>query len=265
MKTSKTPLIIAHRGASSLAPENTVAAYRKAIEDSAEGIELDVRLSKDGVPMVFHDDTLERLAGVEGRVIDRSIAELKRVDVGSWFNLKNPRLFDSGFSNERIPTFEELLEFLKDFKGLIYVELKCQKEEIAPLVKAVCKLVESSKLFPQIILKSFKLRAVSLAKVILPEIHTASLFAPKILNVFHKNKHLLKKAEDCLADEVSLHYSLATKNFVWRARDLGFPITIWTADHPRWVNRAAKLGIKAIITNDPARLLSKRDEIFVNS
>ena len=83
------PLIIAHRGASALAPENTLAAFRRAIADSAEGLEFDVQLSKDNVPVVIHDFDLKRLGRREGFVKDFTAEELQRIDVGSWFNLKN--------------------------------------------------------------------------------------------------------------------------------------------------------------------------------
>lgn len=256
------PLIIAHRGASALAPENTLAAFQKAIEDGAEGIEFDVRLSKDGIPVVFHDSGLKRLAQNDSQVIDYSLDELRNFDVGSWFNRKNPYLANPNFSREKIPSLTELLEFLKDYKGLIYVELKCRKDEIEQLVKAVCEVIKKTDLLPQIVLKSFKLKAIAFAKVVLPEIYTASLFAPKILNVIHKKKHLLKEAEDCLANEISLHFSLATKKLVQRAQNQGLPTTIWTADNPRWVKRALNLNINAIITNNPARLLTRREDIL---
>lgn len=262
MQKNCKPLIIAHRGASALAPENTLAAFEKAIADGADGIEFDVRLAKDGVPVVFHDAGLKRLARKDGQIITYSFEELQNFEVGSWFNKKYPKLSNPEFSLEKIPSLAGLLDTLKDYKGLIYIELKCKKEEIEPLVKEVCKVIEQTELLPQIILKSFKLKAITLAKVFLPEVYTASLFAPKILNVLHKKKHLLKKAEDCLADEISLHYSLATKKLVERARNQGLPTTIWTADNPRWVKRAINLGINAIITNNPARLLEKRAEIL---
>jgi glycerophosphoryl diester phosphodiesterase len=262
MQKNRKPLIIAHRGASALAPENTFAAFQKAIEDGADGIEFDVRLAKDGVPVVFHDSTLNRLAQREGKIITHSFTELQKFDIGSWFNQKNPPFADSKFSEEKIPSFAGLLEFLKDYKGLLYVELKCKQEEISTLVAAVCKIIKQTNLLPQIVLKSFKLRAISLAKVVLPEIYTASLFAPKILNVIHKKRHLLKKAEDCLANEISLHYSLATKKLVKKAANQGLPTTIWTADNPRWVQRAFNLDINAIITNNPARLLAEREIVL---
>ncbi|MEZ5428855.1 MAG: glycerophosphodiester phosphodiesterase family protein [Pyrinomonadaceae bacterium] len=258
------PLIIAHRGASALAPENTLAAFQKAIDDGAEGIEFDVRLAGDGVPVVFHDPTLGRLGNMAGKVSSYSSADLQRIDVGSWFNLENPEKADSRFSRETIPTLEKLFDFLKGYRGLIYVEMKCRSEEIPTLVRAVGELIGKTDLLPQVIVKSFKLEAVALTKESFPEVYTASLFAPKILNVLHKRKHLLNKAEECRADEISLHYSLATRKLVRRARQRGLPTTIWTADNPRWVKRAFNLDINAIITNNPARLLAERRDFSSN-
>ena len=121
MKFDK-PLIIAHRGASAFAPENTLAAFRRAIDDHADGIEFDVRLSKDHIPVVFHDADLRRLANIKNRVADFTAAELGEIDVGSWFNKAFPKRADSRFSDEKIPTFANLLKFLSDYKGSIYVE-----------------------------------------------------------------------------------------------------------------------------------------------
>lgn len=261
---SKKPLIIAHRGVSEFAPENTFAAFQKAIDVGAEGIEFDVQLSKDGIPVVIHDPELKRLALIEGLVSDLTSEELQKLDVGSWFNEKYPNFADVDFSKQTVPTLVNFLDFLKEYKGLLYLELKCRKAEIKPLVEAVCKIIKSSELFPQIILKSFKLKAIAFAKIISPEIYTASLFSPKIVNVINKKKHLLEKAEDCLANEISIHYSLATKKLVNKATNRGLPVTIWTADNPRWVKRSFYLGLNAIITNDPAKFLKKREEILRN-
>lgn len=257
-KRSSGPLIIGHRGASALAPENTLAAFRRAFEDGAEGIEFDVRLAKDGVPVVFHDDNLKRIGNRDGLVASFTSAELATVDAGSWFNMENPTLARSEFSRQTIPTLAVLFDFLKGTDGLLYLELKCRKDEISPLVNAVSQTIRESCLLPRIILKSFKLRAVALAKVSLPELYTAALFAPKIRNVFNKNRHVLEKAADCLADEISLHYSMATRKLVTMAQRRGLPTTIWTVDSPRWIKRSFNLGIRSVITNDPGRLIARR-------
>src|SRR6185369_14957998 len=112
------------RGASALAPENTLAAFRKAIADEAEGIEFDVRLAKDGTVVVFHDATLKRLSNRKSLVSSLTAEELQKIDDGSWFNQRRENPSDEDFSDETIPTLKQLLDFLKNYKGLIYIELK---------------------------------------------------------------------------------------------------------------------------------------------
>ena len=256
------PLIIAHRGASELAPENTFAAFQKAIEDGADGIEFDVRLTRDLVPVVYHDAKLKRLGRCKGHVSNFMSSELQTLDVGSWFNEKYPYRADDKFSAETVPTLLHLLNFLSDYRGLLYVELKCREAETDALTEAVCATIRQTKLLPQIIVKSFNLEAVCRTRRLLPEVRTAALFAPKILTILHKKKRLLKRAQECEADEISIHFSLATRKFMQRAEKKEIPVTIWTADNLAWVKRAVNLGINAIITNNPAHLLARRTEIL---
>lgn len=259
---SEKPLIIAHRGASAFAPENTFAAFRRAIADGADGIELDVRLSKDGVPVVFHDATLQRLAGIERRAADLTAAELREIEVGSWFNRAFPGRADDKFASEKIPLSAELFEFLADFKNLIYVELKSEDSTTAALAEQVCGLIRRTNLAPNIIVKSFNLEAVKTIKRLAPELRRAALFEPTMRTVLRKKKCILDEARKCGADEISIHYSLATKSFVRRAREENFSTVIWTADKPVWVGRAFDYGISAIITNDPANLLAERARLL---
>ena len=258
------PLIIAHRGASKHAPENTFAAFKRAVEAGADGIELDVRLAKDGVAVVFHDSSLKRIAGRKGKIAHYTSTELGTLDAGSWFNRHAPKLADPEYKNESVPTLAETLEFLKGFKGLIYIELKCKEADAQRLAKAVCGVICSSKLLSQIVVKSFKLNAIPYVKRFCPSVRTAALFAPKIKNILRNDKHLLNLAEEAGADEISLHYTLATRKLMKKAAKRNLRVIIWTADHPRWIRRGLKLGLAAIITNDPARLLKHRREVQAN-
>jgi glycerophosphoryl diester phosphodiesterase len=257
------PLIIAHRGASALAPENTLAAFRRAIEDEADGIEFDVRIAGDGVPVVFHDATLKRIAGREDKVLSFTSEELQTFDVGSWFNLKNPKKANEKFAAEFIPTFAQLLDFLKDYKGLLYVELKGTDKEIAALARNVCDLVGQSHLFRQITIKSFQLEGIAIARRFLPGIRTAALFEPKTpASFFNKCSLFIDKAIEFDANELSLHYSLATKKLIREAKERGISTVIWTVERNIWIKRALNLEIRALITNNPASLLAKRREIL---
>ncbi len=262
--TSK-PLIIAHRGASLLAPENTLAAFSRAIIDGAEGIEFDVRLAKDGVAVVFHDATLKRTAGRDGRVSDFDSAQLGEYDIGSWFNEVNRKHEKPDYVKERVRSLVDVLSFLHSFKGLIYIELKCRDFEAAQLTKAVCRVIEHSNLLGQIIVKSFKLAVLPRIRLLCPAVRTAALFAPKIMTILRKEKHLVNIADEFGADEISIHFSLATQKLMKKAEQRNLPVTIWTADNPRWVKRGIKLGLNAIITNNPAPLLAKRYQILQNS
>lgn len=241
-----------------LAPENTLAAFRRAIVDRAEGIEFDVQLAKDGAAVVFHDETLARTARREGMVSDFSSTELAQFDIGSWFNEINPKYANPEFVNERVATLSETLGFLSDFRGLIFIELKCRDSEIAPLTDAVCRVIENSGLAAQIIVKSFRLAVIPRVRMLCPDVRTAALFAPKIMTILRKEKHIVNIAEEFGSDEISIHFSLATRKLMKKAEQRSLPVTIWTADNPRWIRRGLKLGINAIITNNPAPLLEKR-------
>lgn len=257
-----TPLIIAHRGASALAPENTIAAFRKAIADGAEGLEFDVQLTRDGQVVVFHDDTLDRTGRRCGLIREFETAELASIDIGSWFNTAVPVHADPLFARETIPTLAQVLAFLEDFTGRIYIELKCSETDADELSKAVCDTVRSSPLKPQMIVKSFTLRTIPMIRHHCPAVRTAALFAPKVMNVLQKEKYLVKIADDLGADELSLHYALATRRLLNSAESWGLPVTVWTVDDPRWLKRNIGSGLSAIITNDPARLLTTRRELL---
>ena len=256
------PLIIAHRGASALAPENTFAAFRRALADGADGVEFDVRLTKDGEPVVFHDATLGRLSNRKNLVSSLTAEELAGVDVGSWFTARRRAANGDDFAGEMIPTLRALLEFLKDFKGLIYIELKCRESETEKLARAVCGIISASHLLPQMIVKSFQLEIIPAIRRHCPEARTAALFAPKIMTILRKEKRLVEVADELGADMVSVHFSLATRKLMKKAEKRNLPVTIWTADHPRWIRRALDLGLFAVITNNPAVLLAKRAEIL---
>lgn len=249
------PLIIGHRGASAHAPENTLAAFQLAIDVGANGVEFDVQLAKDGVPVVIHDATLERTSLRFDKIADLTSKQLGEVDVGSWFNKKFPEKAKADFANERVPTLAQVLDLLNDTKGLIYIELKCSDTDFAPLAKTVCDVIRDSHLLPQIIVKSFKLAAIPVVRFHLPEVKTAALFEPKILDFLRRRKHILAIAHEFGAHQISLHYSLVTKKLVSLATEAQIPVTIWTADDLKWIKRCQKLGIKALITNDPAKLL----------
>jgi glycerophosphoryl diester phosphodiesterase len=256
------PLIIAHRGASAAAPENTLVAFRRALADGAEGIECDVRLARDGVPVIFHDASLRRTALREGKLSDFTSKELAKISVGAWFNVRFPRKARADYLMVTIPSLTELFELMNSNDLPIYVELKCENGLHRRLAQKVVAEIKNFGFEDRVVIKSFNHDAAREVKRLLPEIKTAALFAPRPMRVLNPTNALVLPALHLEAEEISLHYSLATERTVQKARAADLKTVIWTANHSAWVRRALKLGIYGIITNNPARLLAKRNQLL---
>lgn len=254
------PLIIAHRGDSANAPENTLASIRAAIKAGADGVEFDVRLARDGVPVVIHDATLKRTARLNARVAGLSSHELGKIDAGSWFNARHPKRARTEFSKESVPTLARVLELLSNLNGLIYIELKCSAGAHSDLVSAVCEILADSPLLSRIIIKSFRLATIADVRDSLPGVQTAALFEPSILHVLRRRRYIIDRAKKFRAHQLSLHSSLVTPRLAQLAQHAKMPLTVWTVDDPKWIERARRLNITALITNDPRRLLLSTNE-----
>jgi glycerophosphoryl diester phosphodiesterase len=229
-----------------------------AVDAGADGIEIDVRLTRDGVPVVIHDGSLWRTAGLKKRIAEMDYAELVGVDVGSWFNVRHRRRAVAAFADERVPRLADVLDLLSGYKGLLYIELKCRRRGRIDLVDEVCRTIAQSPLLPQMIVKSFDLDAVARAKETLPQVQTAALFGPDLRRVFKRRRRIVHVAHVHSADQLSLHYSLVTRSLMDAAGAAGRPVTVWTVDHRRRMRRLQALGIKALITNNPARMSEAR-------
>ncbi len=256
------PLIVAHRGASFDAPENTLTAFSLALAMGAEGVEMDVRLSGDGVPVVFHDATLKRFTGESKRVDGMSISELGRVRVGEWFNRNFPKLADDAFLETGVPTLADTIALLEGFKGPIFIELKCRDEDARDTAEAVVRVLSAAQGKERFIVKSFALDAIHFVKAADSRFRTAALFAPKVMSVIRKEKRLVNIARDVGADSLSVHFSLATRKLMKKSRRSGLPVAVWTVDSSRWMKKALDLGIEALITNRPDRMLLRRRELL---
>ena len=249
-----TPLIIGHRGASAVAPENTMTAFREAIAVGADGIEFDVRLTRDGVPVVIHDRDLLRTGGLSHRIGDLTWAEVAKIDVGSWFA--------RSFANETVPSLKELFTLFESNNSTLYLEMKCDSPaEYAPLAEACCRLIAEHALKQRVMIECFQLAALKIVREIDPTIKTVALFEPSISNPsFLSNQSIINKANDAGAVALALHHRLARRRLVEKAKAAGMHVAVWTVDDPAWIERARTDGIDALITNDPAKLiLATRD------
>jgi glycerophosphoryl diester phosphodiesterase len=249
-----TPLIIGHRGASAIAPENTMAAFRLALDAGADGIEFDVRLSRDGVPVVIHDSNLKRTGGTALRVADLSVSELKRIDIGSWFNRNL-------FSSERVPCLEEVFELFEFNSALLYLEMKCDPIERDQLAKTCCDLLRGNSLKDRIIVECFDLQGIDAVKKIDCDIKTAALFEPSFSTppALPVGRKIVNEALAVNANEIALNHRLANRRTVDHAREAKLNVVVWTVDDISWVKRARSHAINALITNDPGTMVRQRD------
>jgi glycerophosphoryl diester phosphodiesterase len=256
------PLIIGHRGASAVAPENTLAAFERALRDGADGIEFDVRLARDGVPVVIHDATLRRTAGIDAQIAALSSSDLAAVDVGSWFNRRRPVHAAPAYARETVPTLAGVFKTIAPRCLRLYVELKCDLEETTSLVERVVAEVRAHKLERRVVIESFTLAAVAEAKRIAPEVRAAAAFERRPGRPLPAARTLFKRARDCRADELALARSLVSRRTVEAARARGLQTVVWTVDHPSWARKALALGLCALITNDPAKMCAARAELL---
>ena len=213
-----------------------MAAFRAAIAAGAEGVEFDVRLTRDGVPVIIHDNSLYRTARLPHRIADLSLSELQHVDPS-------------------VPSLEQLFMLFESNNLGLYLELKCDSPaEHVPLAKACCELINEYSLRDRLMIECFDLNALVVVKNIDSEIKTAALFHQS----FFPEQLIIEKALAIEASAVALHHRLARGRLVQKARNTGLHIAVWTVDDPAWVERAKATGIDALITNDPAAMLAHR-------
>lgn len=250
-----TPLIIGHRGASALAPENTLVAFERALADGADGVEFDVRLARDRVPVVIHDATLRRTLLRDGLVADLTSSELQRASAGLWFIHKHPDTADHEFARAYVPTLDETLQLVGPRSAAVYIEMKCEApSEYAALAASVVAHVRSHGLVERAVVKCFAHDAIREVKRLAPEVRTAALFDRTLSRPHITRRKIIALAAACGADEISLHRSLARPTVVEAALRHGFAVVTWTVDDPGWLTRARGWGLRAVITNDPARM-----------
>jgi glycerophosphoryl diester phosphodiesterase len=257
---STLPLIIGHRGASAFAPENTLAAFALAIQEGADGIEFDVRLSRDREPVVVHDATLERTGMVNSLVGELAWKELQSIDVGSWFtgHTKSPLI---SYAGEKLPSLAQVFELFSPNKKLLYLEMKCAGSEAGVLAAEVVSLIARYEMAVRVIVASFDLSAIAEVKKIDAGIRTAALFEPRLTRPLSivRRMNLVDLAVASGAAELALHHILVGPRVIEKARRCGLETVVWTVAGPEWIQRAHVLGIKALITNDPALMVHHRD------
>jgi len=232
------PLNFAHRGASHEAPQNTLAAFLLAAELGADGIELDVQLTKDGALVVIHNFTLESTTDGQGPVQDRTLAELKELDAGAWF--------DPVFAGQRLPTLQEVIDTV-GHRVLLNIELKTTGLRNAALVAATVRILEDNHLLNRVVVSSFNPLVLQSVRRLNPWIALGLLYVSDGPILLRRPwfRHLLRPE--------ALHpdYSMVDDRYVRWAKKRGYRIHTWTVDDPGQMWQLMRLGVDIIITNRP--------------
>ena len=240
-------LVIAHRGFSAEAPENTLAAFRMARAAGADAVELDVTTSRDGEVVVLHDPKVDRTTNGRGKVAELTWKELRALDAGSWF--------DRRYAGERIPTLEEVLRLLGPTGLLINIEIK---REAAPgIEEKVSELVRRAGLSERVVVSSFDHPRVVRMREIAPRLVTAVLVGRASLT----GPSPAAAARGAGAPMLVAQHRALNPEAVKEARRLGLKVWAYTVDATKDMKRMLGLGVDGIVTNHPDRLRALLQEI----
>jgi glycerophosphoryl diester phosphodiesterase len=238
-------LVIAHRGASGHAPENTLAAFKRAVALGATFIETDLQLTRDSRFVAMHDATVDRTTNGQGKVRDMTLVELRRLDAGSWFG--------SEFTGERIPTLDEILEFSKKNDVVFYLELKPGGSWGGE--HALIGALRESGEIPRSVVISFDADILAGLRRIEPTLMTGLLYDGQI-------EEPLKKALEVGARQLAVRGDLVTPALLKDARKRDLQVVCWTVNHPAHIRMLMAAGVDGIMSDYPDRLVAaqKKEE-----
>ncbi len=238
--TKKTPIIIAHRGFSDEAPENSLASFRKAIDAECDMIELDVRLSADNVPMVFHDRRLQRTSNSSGAISEKHSRQLTMIDNGSWFSPK--------FNRERIPELKEIFPLIrKNVRLNIEIKPDVVSTNDISAVELVVNEVEKAKVLSRVIFTSFNHQMIKEINDIDESIVTGVIYNP--ITHFRKSPSTLvknSKARIFVCSKFQIN-----KDVVADTHDAGYLLYVYGVKTGRDVQRMMDMDVDGIICNNP--------------
>ena len=236
--------IISHRGSKKF-PENTIPAFNHAVELGCDGVEFDVRLTKDKCPVVIHDPTLDRTTAGSGNVSDFTLSELR--------SIKANRGYETVIDTARIPSLQEVFHWAQKNDLLLNVELKAASHNCPNIEQAAADLVEMYRYRDRVIVSSFDHIALAALKRINSDIQTGLLYGEVMYNPW-------SYFESVGADFIHPHYSSLTPSFIEACRERGFKLNPYTIDDPDMLNRFCRAGLHGIITNFPDRIIGKTQQ-----
>ncbi|MDX1640864.1 MAG: glycerophosphodiester phosphodiesterase family protein [Balneolaceae bacterium] len=248
-------LVIAHRGASHYAPENTMAAFKMAYRMKADMIELDVQLSKDGVPVVFHDAKLDKHSNGKGLLSDFMYDELRQLDAGKWFSVE--------FMGEKIPSLETVLKWAAS-KILVNIEIKTVAVSNSPkygVEEKVIQLVQNTGMEKHVIISSFDYRSIERIKKLNSKILTGLLYHKKS----SAKRGLMQLLQETQADFFHCAKSEMTKKCRKELEDSEKQFLIYTVNRRKAMQKWIKKGAFGIFSDKPDLLRGVADDLLGKS
>lgn len=242
--------IIAHRGASGYAPENTRASILKGLELDCDGFEIDVQLTNLGEVVVFHDFSLERITSKISYIKDENLQDLKKMDIGSWFSKE--------FKDEKIMTLEELLDLIPKNK-ILNIEIKVRHNEKNQIEKKVIEILKNKKRIEgKIIISSFNHGVIKNINKLEPKLKTGLLLTAGILNIEN-----YIKTNNLKIYSIHSHGEFTGKEMVKKMNEVGIKTYIWTINNIKEAKMFKDFGVTGIITNFPDKFKDLRDEKII--
>lgn len=240
-------LVLGHRGASFYAPDNTRASFNLAVDMGADGVETDVHLTKDGIPVIQHNYDIDRNSNGHGNVEEMTYEELLKFDFGSWKDKK--------YSGEKILTLNECLEIAAKRMKFINIELKQPLHKPSEIVKKTLSAVEKFGLRDKTLISSFDHDLLKETQAVCPQILTGALYDEDEV----KQKNIVTIVEDApqYVSELGCDFAnpntqyLVEKDIIERFAQKGVGVAVWTVDKPHIAKVCVRQGVKCIITNRP--------------
>ncbi|MBO8172321.1 MAG: glycerophosphodiester phosphodiesterase [Bacillaceae bacterium] len=238
-------LIFAHRGASAAAPENTMIAFQKALEMGADGIELDVQLTRDRIPVVIHDEKISRTSNGTGWVKDLTFRELRTLDFGSWFS--------PDFRGTRIPALEDVLVWAGPTRLQINIELKNGLVPYPDMESLILELVERHQLRDRVILSSFNHDSLVRIKQFEPEANTAVLLMERLYQPWDY-------ARSIGASGIHCYWPACDSEMIRQSQNNGIAVRPFTVNRKDVMKKLMQAGCAAIITDHPQTAFEVREK-----
>ncbi|SHN20586.1 glycerophosphodiester phosphodiesterase [Gracilibacillus kekensis] len=229
-------IIYAHRGASKHAPENTMPAFELGYKQGADGIETDVQLTKDGIPVLIHDETVNRTTNGTGSVKDFTYEELLTLDAGSWKS--------SSYKGTKIPTLDDLLAWNKEKNLKLNVELKNNIISYPDIEKIVIEKLKSYNMVENTVISSFNHKSIALLDSLNVKIDYALLTSKRTSGIISFSKEIHAKG-------IHIRYRLLSNRLVTNAKQNGLYVAVYTVNNPLSISKVLRLECHAMFTDVP--------------